>query len=272
MQLNWKEKVAFIESLKQNPSLFDSSKIQELIKNAKDEDMKIPILKKLIEIFIDIDSDLCASYELASDEEWEELREVKLRDKVEILETHFLDVCALFENDTEKHLELLVPIFFVKIKNLQFLIFILAKTKFKLIFGFLLAKTKKMPKTFGPFFSSLFVRLSVDREFKEKCFRAFERHLSSVTPSSETSFLVLLQCYIYILCFKEFEANLNLDEYYPYILMLNKNVVEKYSQLFNLEIKNLKTSKSESLYLFPFDLPILDFIVSEIKPYYLEFN
>ena len=286
-----KNKVEILKSLESEP--FDSARIDDYLKYAIVPDMANPILKRILKYLIDSDSQISASYELISDEDWDLLVSDKpsvvnehfdLKTKIDCFTMHFVAFYEILDNnEISLILEILIFIFEVKKKNIQFLLFLTAKKHPKQVFGFLLSKMKKLPAIYTPFFSSLLVRLKFDKELKNKCFQAFKRHLLAQKPSKTIQYLILLQSYMYVLCFKDFmvdEESLNcikMAQTHSLLPLLNKDVVRKFLSIPHIEKHNFKDPVFHSLpntcfYCFPFDLPIIPLIKEKIEQDFINFE
>lgn len=286
-----KDKVAILKSLESEP--FDSSKIDEFLKHAIVPDMASPILKRILKYLIDVDSQISASFELIDDEEWELLvsnqatvidEHFDLKTKIDCFTMHFFSFLNTLENnEISLILEILSFIFEVRTKNVQFILFLIAKKYPKQVFGFLLSKMKKLPTIYTPFFCSLLVRLKFDKELKIKCFQAFQRHLTSQKPSKCIQYIVLLQSFMYVLCFRDFEAGeetikciktANSLILFP---LLNKDIVNKFLTLPVIGKLNFKepvfhSLSNNCLYFFPFDLPIIPAIKEMVESDFINFE
>jgi hypothetical protein len=284
-----KKKIDILKSL-ENPQ-FDPSNIDEFLTYAAIPGMASPVLKRILSYLIECDSQVSASYELISDEDWALLvsdnmsptdENFELKTKIDCLAMYF----SLFYNILEKNeinliLSILQQIFEVKTKNIQFLIFLLAEKHSKSIFSFLLLKLKKYPLIYTPFFCSLLVRLNFDVQIKQKCFLAFKKHLISQIPSKNNSFLINFQSFLYVLCFKSFEIDEEslrfINKNSIYFHLMNKDVVLKFlslEKIQKLKIKNpvFHSISSTCFSYFPFDLPIIPQITEKIESNFINFE
>lgn len=284
-----KDKIAILKSLESNP--FDQTRITEYLSYAIVPDMTCPILKRLLSYLIECDCQISALFELISDESWANLvsdrpsatdENFDLRTKIDCLAMHFNSVYEILDNnEISLALNVLSALFEVKTRNIQFLIFILAKKHLKQVFAFLLTKMKKLPTVYTPFFCSLLVRLKFDAELKAKCFQAFQRHLLSKSPSKNIQYLVLLQSYMYVICFKGFEIDeeslKHIKKAYSFFGLLNKDVVLKFMEIpiiANLKLKDpvFHSLANTCFYFFPFDLPIIPQIKARVESDFVNFE
>lgn len=283
-----KEKVEMLKSLEKVP--FDCSLIPHYLDYTPDPGMAKPILKKIVKKLVEVDAYICAFYDVLPEEEWENActdydtpndtpgQNADLKSKLSILNLNFVRVYeGLKELKIESALDVLGPIFKVRTRNAQFLLFLLARDFPNQIFGFLLSKLKRDPKTFGPFFSSLLVRLDFDAELKQKCVQAFYRHFNTLKPTKTTNYLVLAQNLLYILCFREFSLadtpvpvkRLFEGELVP---LMNKNIIAKFCDIHGQKAPAMCSLKNECLYLFPFDPPISKPIIDLVEEWFVVFR
>lgn len=299
IQLTAKEKIAILKSL-EDPNL-DPSKIQEYLKYLEIPSLSTPILKKFLDFLINLDSQISAFYETLSEEDWENVispncsvldSNFDLKTKIDCFEMHFKSFYTSLKdlNSQENDLEnittvfnIFEPLFKIKTKNIQFLIFLFSKKNPKYAFGSLLSKIKKSPLIYCPFFSSLLVRLKFDIELKRKCLLVFYNHIQSITPSDSVQYLILLQGFAYILCFKEFSENItdllkNLPNFISKIEelnllgYLNKDVASRFCSFYNIKEPAYQKPKNEVFYFFPFDLPVIPGISQMIEEDYVVFS
>lgn len=278
-----REKIEMLRSLENIP--FDCSLIPRYLDYASDSDMAKHILKKVVKKLVEIDAHICASYDVLPEDEWESIcascdtleQDADLKNKLSILNSNFLSVYqSLRKLKIETALDVLGPIFKIRTRNVQFLLFLLARDFPNHVFGFLISKLKRDPKTFCPFFSSLLVRLDFDAELKQKCAQAFYRHFSTLKPSNGVDYLVVAQSILYILCFKEFPFSstsmvekLFEEELVP---LMNKNIVLKFCEIYGQKVPVMRSLRNECLYLFPFDLPITKPIIGLVEQYFVVFK
>lgn len=282
------EKVEMLRSLERGP--FDYSLIPRYLDHASDSSMAKPILKKIVKKLVEVDAHICAFYDVLPEEEWEGAcadddtaedappQDAELKSKLSILNQNFMPVYeSLKRLRIETALDILGPVFKVRTRNVQFLLFLLARDFPNQVFGFLLTRLKRDPKAFGPFFSSLLVRLSFCAELKQKCARAFYRHFGTLRSSNAAEYVVLAQDILYLLCFREFPLDdaaalvgrLFEEETVP---LMNRNVVAKFCEIHGQKIPTMCSLKNECLYLFPFDFPVSKPIAALIEEHFIAFK
>lgn len=297
----YKQKLEILDSL--SKQIFDSNRINEYLKLSQSKDLQKPILKRIIEYIIEIDTFISASYEIISEEDWEQIclfcdtpggsptcfdaeialdgkeSSKEIKEKLEFLNLYFLPIFKSLETmKIETILDVLSPIFKIKTRNVQFLLFLLAKTYPSQVFGFLIAKLKKDPKNFSPFFASLLVRMKLNPEFKKKCYNAYFRHISVLKPSKSINYLVQAQNFLYIHCFKGFRIDDSSSKIVKmlfndgYACLMNKNVAIKFTETHNEKIPAFFSYKNDCLFSFPFDLPISRTIADMIREDYVVFE
>lgn len=295
------QKLEILKSL--NNSIFDFKRIEELLKYTVYKDMEKPIMKKVIEQLIELDTFISASHEILSDEDWEQIciscdtpgaspsyqhpeeifenkeNSKEIKEKLEFLNLYFLPVLKCLEKmKIELALEILTPLFRIKTRNIQFLLFFLAKKSPSQVFGFLISRLKKDPKTYAPFFGSLLVRLDLDSDFKMKCYQAFLKHFLGVSPNKSINYVVLAQSFLYIHCFKDFKLSDSSSKIVKmifsegYASLMNKNVILKFSEFYDEVIPAFYSLKNECLYSFPFDIPISRAVADIIQDSYVLFK
>ncbi|ELA41129.1 uncharacterized protein VICG_01828 [Vittaforma corneae ATCC 50505] len=308
-EMSLKEKVEILKSLQE--STLDPSKLQEYLKYTSIPGLSVPILKKVLEYLTDLDSQISASYEILSDEDWERVisgecsildKNFDVKTKIDCFEMYFkLFYEILVSNDISSVLDILAPLFKIKTKNIQFLILLVAKSNPKPVFGYVLSNLKKAPLIYCPFFSSLLVRLNFDFEIKQKCLAVFLRYISENKPSNSVQYLLLLQSLMYILCFKEFStafmsesdvlkadnshekqtAIIDVDRIWELIkkgeemnsfAYLNRDVVSKFCEIYKLKEPAYHAPKNGLFSFFPFDLPVIPGIEKVIQNDYITFN
>lgn len=279
---NLKRKVEILNSIKKTPLTQES--LPDYFSYASQKDLAVPVLKAVLNCLIEIDSQLSATYEITSEDDWKALTSLEI-----VLDENFelktkLDCFVLYFNAFCTHLESLSPaetlnvlsrIFLVKTRNIQFLVFLAAKSSPREFFTYLLINTRKSPSIYAPFLSSLLVRLNIDFSIKQRCLIALHRHFQSLNSSTNPEYLILLQNFMYILCFKEFSNYAEMAEIIKkqreLFGYLNKDVVTKFCGIYNEKDPVYKTVKNSVLYFFPFDLPVIPKIVKIIEGDYISF-
>lgn len=282
------EKVEVLKSL-ESPS-FDYSLIPRYLDYASDSCMAKPILKKIVKKLVEVDAHICAFHDVLPEEEWEDAcadhdtsedssrQDAELRNKLSILNQNFVGVYeSLRRLRIETALDILGPVLKVRTRNVQFLLFLLAKDFPNQVFGFLIAKLKRDPKTFGPFFSSLLVRLDFDAELKQKCAQALYRHFGTLKPSNAAEYVVLSQSILYILCFREFslgDAAVQVRRLFEEetVSLMNRNIVAKFCEIHGKKIPTMHSLGNECLYLFPFDLPVSRSVAAIVEEHFVSFK
>lgn len=303
-----KEKIEILKSLQE--STLDPSKLHDYFKYTSVPGLSVPILKKVLEYLTDLDSQISASYETLSDEDWERIvsgesgildKNFEVKTKIDCFEMHFRSFYEILMNsDTSSTLDVLSPLFRVRTKNIQFLVFLVAKHNPRAVFGYLLSNLKKSPLIYSPFFNSLLVRLNFDFEIKQKCLMALFRYCSECKPSSSIQYLLLIQGLLYILCFKEFSrealkaSTLEYDggdekhtsticfgriwtlvrkaEEMRLFAYLNRDVVSRFCEIYGLKEPAYHAPKNGLFSFFPFDLPVIPGIKKLIENDYISFN
>lgn len=284
--LTLKEKVEVLKILEQVP--FEESRIAELLEWSKENDLKKPILKRILEYLINLDCEISAFYETADDDLWETLNNdeniigehFELKEKITSFSKYFVMYSeALDENNISFVLDILSPLFKVKSRNLQFLLFIQAKKHPTQVFAYLISKMKKFPSVFVPFFCSLLVRLKTEESsLKSKCLSAYRKYILSLNPSNSISFLVVLQGLLYIHCFKEFSMTLEAEQLIKkcndlnLLALLNKDVVLKYASMFEIKEPTFASFSNDCFYRFPFDQPIVTNIDNLVQDFFVTFD
>lgn len=286
MEISRKEKIAILKSL-QDPA-FDVTKLPDYLKFASDPEMGKQVLSRVLDYLISLDSEISAIYKIVSDEDWEKItaedetslgEHFETKTKTDCLALHFkafFDKLSL--NDSTTIIKILAPIFKVRTKNIQFLVFLAARDHPKPLLGYLLSRTKESPLVFSSFLASLLVRIRIDESIKKRCFNAYFQHINKMKPSTGTSYLLLLQNLIYIHCFKEFPADQNVlslvrtafDLNLP--AFLNKDVISKFCEIYGFKEPAYQPAKSDHFQFFPFDLPIIPKIERSIEDYYISFE
>lgn len=296
-----REKIAILKSLQD--SSIDPSKLQEYLSYASIPGLTVPILEKFLEYLIDLDAQISASYELLPDEEWTEIvsrdeivldKTFEIRTKIDCFILHFKAFYDVLSNTKiTEIMHILCPLFKIKTRNIQFLVFLVAKEDPKAIFSHLLIQLKKDPLLYCPFFASLLVRLNFDICIKKKCLRIFFKNIFDLRPSENIQFLLQFQSLLYILCFKEFSfsgdissikddnsENNNIEilplirkvEKMQLFQYLNKDVVSRFCQMYGMKEPPYSASKEGPFCFFPFDYPILPGIGVLIQEFYVHFS
>lgn len=305
--MSLKKKLQILELLDKN--VFDYEKIQELLSYASIPGLTKPILKSIFHNLVLLDTQVSASYDLLSEEEWDSLeysyetppdsltqchdtcgnsiQDNNIRNKIEILNTNFpIFLEELSKNKIENILDILIPIFKNKTKNMQFILFKIAKIFPRHVFGYLMAKVKSEPRVYAPFYCSLLARLkidNIDNTFKLRCHIAYVKHLKSLKISKNLDFIVLSQYLLYSLCFnREFfnESKDLIDDIHRagVFSYMSKDVVDRFCNIFNYydvfkyKISAIENNRNECLQSFPFDYPICKAIQQEIDCDYVAFT
>jgi len=111
---------------------------------------------------------------------------------------------------------------------------------------------------------------------KGRCLVALHKLLTGTPASANIQYLVLLQNFMYILCFREFSAYAGLAEaakqQQGLFGHLNRDVVSRFCKMYGQAEPVYKAVKESVLYFFPFDLPIIPRIVEIIEADYISFS
>lgn len=294
--ISLKKKMQILESLEK--ASFDYETIPEYLSYASVAGLYRPILKAIFSNLILLDTQISASYDLLLEEEWEQLFMTystpvsdsgsELLEKVECLSVNFsrcLNEIDKPEHKIEDVLEILNPIFKNKTRNMQFLLFKIAKNRPRHVFGYLMARLRKDPRVYAPFYCSLLARLKLDdneemRAFKLRCVNAYVNNFRSRKLSKNLESAVLGQFLLYILCFNVGYFTMipgikedvdRLFELEVYTLM-NKDVVDRFCDIFGYKLMGFESSKNDCVFSFPFDFPICPSIQDLVQADFNEFS
>lgn len=295
---NLKEKMAILESL--NKTVFDYDKIPEYLTYTSVPELSKPILKKIFSKLVLLDTEISAAYDILPEDDWEALfssydtplpeSSVVLKQNIERLSVNFSKILAeLGKNKIEDVLDILGPVFRNKTRNIQFVLFKIAELHWSHVFGYLLAKVRKDPRVFAPFYCSLLARLEIPGDagvcaangsFKRRCFAAYFKHFGSLTLSKNIECVVLAQNLLYVLCFNKdyFHESSDVKTAINRIFgaglprAMNRNVVDRFCDIFKYKHSASERSKYECLYSFPFDWPICKAVQNSIARSYVHFN
>jgi len=157
-KITLKKKVQILKSLQSSPLTPES--LQEYLDYASLPELATPILKKALDCLVEIDSQISAVYEITPEEQWSRLvlaeaamdENFELRTKIDCFVLYFnafRDKVAGLPPATV--LEILTPLFCVKTRNVQFLVFSPAKAFPREFFGALLEQTLRSPSVYAPF-------------------------------------------------------------------------------------------------------------------------
>lgn len=295
-RMNLKQKIKILEELEAKN--FDYQKIPEYIAYSNIPGLLKPVLTAVVKHMVVLDTQISAAYDLADEDEWENhisqaystpqsLNEdkIEIMGKIKLLTDNFSRLCKILDSPdmkSEDILEIVEEIFKNKTKNIQFILFRIAKSRPKHVFGYLMAKLRKYPLVYAPFFCSLLVRLRLeDTDFKLRCAKIYFKHIESLGNEKTMVNGLLVQFMLYILCFNKnyinelpgineflkktvFEAEL--------YMTMNRDILDMFCQIFGYEIKCFESVDFECIHYFPFDAPICSKIYDIIKDDFVVFS
>lgn len=286
--MDLKKKLEILESFEKSP--FDYSKLPEYIKSAENHQIKKHVLSAVLKKLILLDTQISASYEIMSEEDWEMLHSIMdtplpqhfsdTRKNLDILSENFAIFCeAIKTAKVEDMLQILSQIYKYKTKNVQFVIFKMAEVYPKQVFGYMLNNMRKDPKVYAPFFCSLLVRLDIDEVLKKKCINAYLKHFQTIKANDSIEFVLFGQFLLYMCCFKHeiFEEegvkkivdNIFKSNSASY---MNRKIVDMFCELFGYKNVIFKSYRNECLYSFPFDPPVCKKVLEIVQSKYIIFN
>lgn len=294
--MDLKRKLQVAEALKKNP--FEHHRIPEFLSCTHVPELRRAILTTVLKNLVLLDTEVSASYDLLTEQEWHSLFQAystplpesyaQLKEKVESLSSSFTrlrDELSKPLYSIEEILQSFSSIFKNKTRNMQFLLFLVAKQYPRHVFGFLMAQIRKDPRLYAPFFASLFVRLRLpDSEeslgLKSRCINAYVAFLRTKKLSRTTDSVVLYQFLLYIFCFDSsyYEAvpgiQADIESMFRHDLpgAMNKDVVDRFCDMYGHKYPMVEHDISEWLLSFPFDVPICPAIMSAIEPDYRTFG
>lgn len=284
-----KQKIEILESLDKVP--FNYDRIPEYLEHTQIPEMAKPILKNILTKLTLLDTQITASYELTSEDDWQALfsnyetplsqASLEIKHKIDLLSINFLKIFdELKKHSIEPVLDILSCIFKNKTRNIQFLLFKMAIMHPNAIFGYLISKAKKDPQIYVPFYCSLLVRLKFDEDLKIRCFSAFFKLISGLKMSKNIDYIVISQYLLYILCFNkdQLSKNVAIKDFVDRIFksgltsLMNRMVVDNFCDIFGYKCAVFHSFKNECLYFFPFDMPICKNIQDAIADEYVCFK
>ncbi len=291
--MNLKEKIKILKDMETNN--FDYKKIPEFLSLSRINGLFKPIITAIINNLIILDTHISAVYDLVPDEEWKSYftdsdvpivcsaEDDEIFEKIKILISNFPVLYEYLNNDdipTEDIIDILQEIFNNKTRNIQFLLFKIAKKRPKHIFGYLMAKLRKFPKIYTPFFCSLLVRLKLDDvDFKIRCVKIYFNHVYNLKLEKNIDTALMIQFLIYILCFNQ-NYYYDIDGIKPFIdevfessltSIMNKDIINMFCKIFNYKVKPFENNLMECMYYFPFDAPVCPSIYESIEDDFIHF-
>lgn len=213
--LSSKEKMDIIRKL--DAKCFDYTTLTKYMTHISEPGLTVPLLRSICIRLVQLDSQISAAYEFFTQQEWDQLCSASTeedtaegslhehRDVVQKIrlfcECYPAFLKALQDQPAECTLRILAPLFRNKTRNIQFVLFHLAKSAPRVAFGFLMNKVRKDSRTYAPFYCSLIARLDMDASLRTRCISVYFDHLSKLQMSNCPDFLVPAQFFLYILCF-----------------------------------------------------------------------
>lgn len=189
---------------------------------------------------------------------------------VTVLETCYpIILTAAGEMPIEEAFEALEPLFRNRTRNIQFVLFELARQRPREVFSGLLGRAVREGRVYGPFLCSLLARLRPAEDVRQRCFLALLRHIRAADPAKSTSLdsLVLVQGALYVLCFvREWLHAPGVREWVDEVVrsgvtaQLNRLVVERFCEVAGVALERSRQTqcavRSDALEHFPFDWPV----------------
>jgi hypothetical protein len=287
-----KEKIEFINHLKSNK--IDLSRTEDYISLSSHSFLKRPILLKLVEEMVRLDTQISVHHDMVTEEEWDAITTLystpteddhckTISDKMQVFTHSFSILCANLSLYSASHMFLLFDEYVLssKTRNVQFLMFQMCLKSPDSTLAHLLSKIVRqspLSNHYIPFLCSLLVRCKIGGDIFNMCVSKLQLFAKSRELRRDLSSILLAQSLLYISCFRK-ETLEGIREYIDrvfkegYVRYMNKRVVEVFCKLCGYTcVGAFKPMDNDLLYFFPFDPPVIPQIKNLFMENYLVFG
>ncbi|KAI5169968.1 hypothetical protein PAEPH01_1136 [Pancytospora epiphaga] len=288
--LSLKEKLKILDAV--NSKAFSYSRMPEYLDYTADPSLIKPLLKRIFSCLVLLDTEISASHDILEDDDWDSLFNIydtplsadlaKLKTDITLFTSVFNTFYQILFSkcNIEDIFDIITPLFKNKTRNIQFLLFKLPVPGRSKLFGFLLARLRKEPRVYAPFYCSLIARWAIGDDLKNRCIGAYMRYFQSLTLTKSLDCTVSAQYLLYLFCFnREYfnsseEAKGAVCKIFSLGLHkgMNEGVLEKFCGLYGYKYSNGTCNVPECLNFFPFDWPICKDIQELIADEYIQYS